>query len=68
MQVSYHDTLIILEKIIEHIFSLDTYEINLKRSTMYIYILMSKSNITQSPEENQLHVIYSSVERNQQAC
>ena len=47
---------------IEHfIFSLDTYEVNLKRSTMYIYILMSKSNITQSPDGNKLHVIGLSV-------
>ena len=44
-----------------------TYEINLKGCTMYIFILMSKSNITQSPDGNQLHVFYSSVVRNQQA-
>ena len=36
---------------------MDTYENNLKRSTMYIYKLMLKSNITHSPDGNQLTVL-----------
>ena len=44
---------------------MDTYdEIYLKCSSMYIKIRMSKSNITDSPDENQLHVIDSSYEIN----
>ena len=44
---------------------MDTYdEIYLKCSSMYINIRMSKSNITDSPDGNQLHVIDSSYEIN----
>ena len=43
---------------------MDTYENNLKRSTMYMYKLMLKSNITHSPDGNQLTVIDSSYEIN----
>ena len=44
---------------------MDTYdEIYLKCSSMYINIRMSKSNITVSPDGNQLHVIDSSYEIN----
>ena len=39
-------------------------EIYLKCSSMYINIRMSKSNITDSPDGNQLHVIDSSYEIN----
>ena len=47
---------------------MDTYdEIYLKCSSMYINILMSMSNITDSTDGNQLHVIDSLV-RNKQAC
>ena len=52
----------------EYTFSMDTYdEIYLKCSSMYINIRMSKSNITDSPDGNQLHVIDSSYEI-KQAC
>ena len=44
---------------------MDTYdEIYLKCSSMYINIRMSKSNITDSPDGNQLNVIDSSYEIN----
>ena len=43
---------------------MDTDENNLKGSTMYIYNLMLKSNITHSPGGNQLTVIDSSYEIN----
>ena len=44
---------------------MDTYdEIYLKCSSMYINIRMSKANITDSPDGNQLHVIESSYEIN----
>ena len=44
---------------------MDTYdEIYLKCSSMYINIRMSKSNITDNPDGNQLHVIDSSYEIN----
>ena len=49
----------------EYTFSMDTYdEIYLKCSSMYINIRMSKSNITDSPDGNQLNVIDSSYEIN----